>query len=115
TERAEAGDVIGVHVRVDGLVEPEAQAAEQADISIHLLEDRVDDDRPPPGPLRQKVGEGAGGGVKELLEDHGPWLAPGVPTGGNPGRSRPDAARWRARTDQAGGSTYAVLCGKNFS
>jgi hypothetical protein len=68
------GHVIGMGVGIDGLDQPDIEFAQQLQISIHLLQDRIDDHGLAAGPFGQQIGVGAGVQIIELAKQHG--LAP---------------------------------------
>jgi len=66
-----AGDVIGMTVSIHRVEQFQVQFAKQGQVTIHLLEHRVDDHGLPGVLIREYVGICRGGGIKQLLEDHG--------------------------------------------
>jgi len=71
-----AGDVIGMTVGIHRVEQFQVQFAKQGQVTIHLLEHRVDDHGLPGVLIREYVGICRGGGIKQLLEDHdsqGTW------------------------------------------
>ena len=76
-QRAEPGDVVGVHVGVDRLDQLEVKLLDQAEIAVDLLEHRIDDHGLAAAAAGQEVGVGAGYAVEQLAEDHG-WLPLGI-------------------------------------
>ena len=73
-QRAEAGDVVGVQMGVDGLDQLEVEFADELQIAVDPLEHRIDDQRLAAVPAGDEIGVGAGGAVEELAEDHGRFL-----------------------------------------
>ena len=69
-QRAKAGDVIGVQVRIDRLHQLQIEFAHQLQIAIDLLQHRIDDQRLAAAAGCQQVGVGAGCRIEELAEDH---------------------------------------------
>ncbi len=69
-QRAEAGDVIGVQVRVDRLDQLEIELAHELDVAIHLLQNGIDDQRLAAVPAGEQVSVGSRDAVEELAEDH---------------------------------------------
>src|SRR6202012_3931766 len=67
---AEAGDVIGMQMRVDSLDQLEVELAQQVAIAIGLLQHGVEDQGFAAGAARQQIGVGAGNAVEELAKDH---------------------------------------------
>ena len=62
------GHVVSVGVGVDRRHQFDSQLANQGEIAVVLLEDRVDDYPLAAGHIGQQVGEGAGVAVEELAE-----------------------------------------------
>jgi hypothetical protein len=75
-ERAQAGDVVGVHVGVDRLDELEVELPHQRKIAVDLLQDRIDDQRLAAAAAGEQIRIGAGRLVEQLAEDHGRILQP---------------------------------------
>ena len=73
---ARAGDVVGVHVGVEGVDELETQLGDELQVSVDALDHRVDDDGLAAARIGEQVGVGPGVLVEELLEKHGflQWL-----------------------------------------
>src|SRR5947207_11721081 len=69
-QRAEPGDVIGVKVRVDGLDQLHVQLADELEITVDLLQHRIDDQRLAAAPAGEQVGVGTRYAVEQLAEDH---------------------------------------------
>ena len=69
-QRAEAGDVIGVQMRVHRLDQSDLKFADQLQIAIDLLQHRIDDQRLSPAAAGKQVRIGAGYAVEKLAEDH---------------------------------------------
>jgi hypothetical protein len=66
-----AGHVVGVGVGVDRGNQLDTQLANQGEIALVLLEDRIDEQAFAAGHIREQVGEGAGIGVEELPKEQG--------------------------------------------
>ena len=83
-EQPGRGHVVGVHMRIQGGHEPQAQLAQQGAIALLVFEDSVDDHGLARLAVAEQVGVGGGNGVEELAEDeHGnprvcPWVCPWV-------------------------------------
>ena len=69
-QRAEAGDVVGVQMRVDRLHQPEVELLHQLEIAVDLLEHRIDDERLAAAPAGENIAIGARDAVEQLPEDH---------------------------------------------
>mmetsp|Transcript_44478 Transcript_44478/g.141709 ORF Transcript_44478/g.141709 Transcript_44478/m.141709 type:complete len:410 (+) Transcript_44478:209-1438(+) len=69
-DRAAGGDVVSVAVRVDHVLQREAELVEGVQVAVLLLQHRVDQHGLPTGAAADDVGQGAGVGVEELLH-HG--------------------------------------------
>ena len=69
-QRAEAGDVIGVQMRIDRLHQLQVELADELQVAIDLLQHRIDDQRLAAAAGRKQVGVGAGRRVEQLAEDH---------------------------------------------
>ena len=69
-QRAEAGDVVGVHVGVERLDQLEVEFAEQRQVTLDLVQHRIDDEGLAAWPAGQQVGVAAGDAVEQLAEDH---------------------------------------------
>jgi hypothetical protein len=67
---AQAGDVVGVQVRVHRLHQPQVELGQELDVARDLVEHGVDDQRLAAAPAGQEIGVGAGDGVEHLAEDH---------------------------------------------
>src|SRR5213078_3513664 len=63
-------DVIGVKVRVDGLDQLYVELADELEITVDLLQHRIDDQRLAAAPAGKQVGVGTGYAVEQLAEDH---------------------------------------------
>ena len=84
TQRAEAGDMIGMQVGIDGLDQLEIEFVHELEVTVDLLQHGIDDQRLAPAPAGQEVGVGARDAVEKLAEDHrlprrfgdseSPWL-----------------------------------------
>ena len=59
-QRAEAGDVVGVQMRVDRLDQLEVELLHQLEIAVDLLQHRIDDQRLAAAPAGEQIGIGAG-------------------------------------------------------
>ena len=59
TQRAKAGDVIGVKMRIDSLDEAQVEFVEQLDVTVDLLQHGVDDQRLGAPAARDQVAVGA--------------------------------------------------------
>ena len=70
-QRAEAGDVVGMHVGVDRLDQLEVELPHQREIAVDLLQHRIDDQRLAAAAAGEQVRIGAGGLIEKLAEDHG--------------------------------------------
>src|SRR4051794_34147014 len=69
-ERAEAGEMIGMEVRIDGLDQSEVEFVHELEVPVDLLQHRIDDQRLASAPAGQKIGVGSRDAVEELAEDH---------------------------------------------
>ena len=66
-----AGDVVGVHVRLEDVGERRARArATKLQVALDLLEHRVDEHAPGAWPVGDEIGVRRGLGVEELAENH---------------------------------------------
>ena len=63
-ERAQAGDVVGVDMGVDGLDQRQVQLLQQFQVTVHLFDDGVDDQRFTTGTAGQQIGIGARNAVE---------------------------------------------------
>src|SRR6185312_9298534 len=70
-QRAEPGDVVGVQVGVDGLDQLDVEFANELQVTLDLVEHRIDDQRLAAAPTGEQIGVGARNRVEELAEDHG--------------------------------------------
>jgi hypothetical protein len=66
-----SGHVVGVGVGVDRGNQLDTQLANQGEIALVLLKDRIDEQAFAAGHIREQVGEGAGIGVEELPKEQG--------------------------------------------
>ena len=66
-----AGDMVGMDVGVEGGHQRDAQLADQGEIPIVPLKHRIDQYALPAWHVGEQVGEGAGGGVKQLTKQQG--------------------------------------------
>src|SRR5271170_2639374 len=69
TQRAEAGDVVGVQMGVDRLDQPQIELLHQLEIAVDLLEHRIDDERLAAAAAGEDVAIGARDAVEQLAED----------------------------------------------
>ena len=69
-QRAEPGQVIGMQMRVHGLDQFEVELLDELDITVDLLEHRIDDERFAAAPAGDDIGVSTGHAVEELAEDH---------------------------------------------
>src|SRR2546430_7652392 len=69
-QRPEAGEVIGVEMRIDSLHQLEVELADELDVTVDLLQHRIDDQRLAPAPTGDEIGVGAGDAVEQLAKDH---------------------------------------------
>src|SRR5215472_5651953 len=69
-QRAQAGDVVGMQVGIDRLDQLEVELADELDVTIDLLQHRIDDQRLAAAPAGDEVGVSARDVVEELAEDH---------------------------------------------
>ena len=67
---AEAGDVIGMQMGVDGLDQLEVELAQQLAIVLGLLQHGIEDQGLAAMAARQQIGVGARNAVEELAEYH---------------------------------------------
>ena len=58
-QRAEAGDVIGMQMRIDGLDQLQVQFADQLQVAVDLLQHRIDDQRLAAASAGEQIGVGA--------------------------------------------------------
>ena len=58
-QRAEAGDVIGMQMRVHRLDQFQIELADQLKIAVDLFQHRIDDQRLAAAPAREQIGVGA--------------------------------------------------------
>ncbi len=73
-----AGDVVGMHMRLQRPGQPQAEFADQGRVTPRLLEDRVDQQGLAAGAVGEQVGVGRRRGVEQLAKDeHGPIIAIG--------------------------------------
>ena len=69
-ERPEAGDVIGVQMGIQRLHQPEVELVEELDVTLHLVEHGIDDQRLAAAPGGDEIGVATGGAVEQLAENH---------------------------------------------
>jgi hypothetical protein len=69
-QRPEAGDVVGVQVRVHRLDELQVELSDELQVAVDLFQDGIDDEGLAAAPAGEEIGVGAGGRVEELTEDH---------------------------------------------
>jgi hypothetical protein len=69
-QRAKAGDVVGMQMRVDRLDQLDVELAQELEVAVDLFQYRVDDQRLAAGPAGEQVGIGARYAVEKLAEDH---------------------------------------------
>ncbi len=69
-QSAEACDVVGMKMRIDGLDQPEVELGDQLQVTVNLLQHRVDDQRFAAAAAGEQVGVRAGDAVEELAENH---------------------------------------------
>ena len=71
TQRAKTGDVIGVKVRIHCLHQIELEFLHQAQIAVHLLQHRIDNQRFSAAAAGQHIGVGPRCRLEQLTKDHG--------------------------------------------
>ena len=69
-QRAEPGDMVGMEVGVDRLDEAEIEFVHELDVAVHLLQNRIDDQRLRTLAAGDEIAVGARNAVKKLAEDH---------------------------------------------
>ena len=69
-QRAQAGDVVGVQMRVDRLDELEVEFLHQLEVAVDLLQHRIDDERLAAAPAGEDIAVSARDAVEQLPEDH---------------------------------------------
>jgi hypothetical protein len=69
-QRAQAGEMVGMQMRIDRLDQFEVEFIDELDVPVDLLQHRIDDQRLAPAPAGDEVGVGAGNAVEELAKDH---------------------------------------------
>ena len=75
-QQPRAGDVVGVAMRVERNAQCQAELLEQRDVTVMVLEDRVDEHRVTRVGICEQVGVRAGRAVEELTVEHGDlWIA----------------------------------------
>ncbi len=67
----EAGDVIRMKVRIDGLDEFEIEIPQKLNVAIDLLEHGIDDECLSAAAAREQISIGARCAVEQLAKDHG--------------------------------------------
>ena len=67
---AEARDVIGVQVRIDGFDQPDIEFAQQLEVTLDLFQHRIDDQRLAAAPAGEQICVGAGHRIVELSKYH---------------------------------------------
>jgi hypothetical protein len=70
SQSAEAGNMIGVQMRIDCFDELKIQLLQELDISVNLFEHRIDDECLPTPPAGKEIAVGAGNAIEHLSEDH---------------------------------------------
>src|SRR5262249_59496084 len=68
--RAQAGEMVGMKVRVHRLDQLEVELADELDVTVDLLQHWIDDQRLAPAPAGDEVGVSAGHAVEELAKNH---------------------------------------------
>src|SRR3954462_296786 len=68
-----AGDVVGVHVRLERPLELEAELLDQRHVAARLLEHGIDQDRLARGRIGEEVGVSGRLLIEELPEEHARW------------------------------------------
>src|SRR5262249_26990105 len=69
-QRAQAGEMVGMQMRIHRLDQLEVEFVDELDVTVDLLQHRIDDQRLAPAPAGDEVGVGAGDAVEELAKDH---------------------------------------------
>src|SRR5262245_26475199 len=69
-QRAQAGEMVGMQMGIDRLDQSEVEFVDELDITVDLLQHRIDDQRLAPAPAGDEVGVGAGDAVEELAKNH---------------------------------------------
>src|SRR5215211_6135650 len=69
-QRAQSGDVVGMQMGIDSLHQLEVELADELDVTVDLLQHRIDDQRLAAAPTRNEIGVGARDAVEELAKDH---------------------------------------------
>ena len=69
-QRAQAGEMVGMKMRIDRLDQLEVEFADKLDVTVDLLQYRIDNERLAPTPAGEKVGVSAGHAVEELAKNH---------------------------------------------
>ena len=79
-ECAEPGNMVGVQMGVDGFDEFQVELAYELQITVHLLQNRIDNQRLAARPAGEDIGVSSGGAVEELAEDHALTLVSTIPS-----------------------------------
>src|SRR5215470_5539787 len=69
-QRAQAGEMVGMQMRIHRLDQLEVELADELDVTVDLLQHRIDDQRLAPAPAGDEVGVSAGHAVEELAKNH---------------------------------------------
>src|SRR5499426_2809144 len=69
-QRAQAGEMVGVQMRIDRLDQSEVEFVDELDVTVDLLQHRIDNQRLAPAPAGDEVGVSAGHAVEELAKNH---------------------------------------------
>src|SRR4029077_2411201 len=79
-ECAEPGNVIGVQMGVDSFYELQVELAYELQITLHLFQNRIDNQRLAARPAGEDIGVSYGGVVEELAEDHALTFVSTIPS-----------------------------------
>src|SRR5690606_31909612 len=63
-----AGDMVSMHVRIEGIAQPEVELAQQRGVAAGLLEDRIDQDRLARVRIGEEIGESRRARIVELAK-----------------------------------------------
>ena len=69
-QRAQAGEMVGMKMRIHRLDQLEVEFADELDVTVDLLQYRIEDERLAPTPAGDEVGVSAGHAVEELAKNH---------------------------------------------
>src|SRR5262249_32712669 len=69
-QRAQAGEMVGMKMRIHRLDQLEVELADKLDVTVDLLQYRIDNERLAPAPAGDEVGVSAGHAVEELAKNH---------------------------------------------